>query len=110
MKLWQQFKAWIIPFVLAVSAVAAVNKARSLQKKADRVMGELEQHTEHDIDELAVDVEANVTRHDTAQKAAKKANQNAKKRIEDLANTGDDMSDLLHKYRRRRLQHSSDAT
>lgn len=110
MKLWQQFKAWIIPFVLAVLAVSAVNKARTRKKQANRAMAVIEQHTEHDIDELAVDVQANVARHDKAQKAAKEANDNAKKRIEALANSNDDMDAMLDQYRRRFVRDSADFT
>lgn len=96
-----KLKAWLIPFVLAILAVAAVNKARKKQKQVNRAYDRIEQATENDIDDLASDVEANVAAHKDAQAKAKEAKDNAKKRISDLAGSDDDMSDLLDKYRMR---------
>ncbi len=100
--IWNNFKRWIVPFVLAVVAVQAVRRSVSANKKADRAKVQRDADTQDDINEREVDVVESYERHRKAQHKSEEAKTNAQKRVQQLGESDDSLSDLLDQYRRDR--------
>ena len=94
--------AWFVPFVLAIVAVQAVRNSTRADRKADRAKDERAQSLDDVLNEREADVEGAYEAHRLAQAQAKEAKDNAKKRIEKLADTDASLGGLLHDYRRDR--------
>jgi flagellar biosynthesis/type III secretory pathway M-ring protein FliF/YscJ len=94
--------AWFVPFVIAVVAVQAVRNSTRARRKADRAKDEREHTLDNFLNDREADVKGSYEAHRLAQARAKKAKDNAKKRIEKLANTDASLGELLHDYRRDR--------
>lgn len=102
---------WIIPAVLAVLTVQAINKAAHRKAKQNRVERELSNQIDAEIAGRAADINAAHTKLQAAKDQTRAANDKAKQRLDRLASTSESMADSLDRYRRDRgLQHSSDAT
>ena len=111
MNVLKKFWKWILPFVLAVLAIHAVRKSVSAGRKEDRAKTRRDADTQDFLNERETDVVKSYERHRKAQRKSKEATTNAQKRVQQLGESDDSLSDLLDQYRRDRgLQHSSDAT
>jgi hypothetical protein len=109
--IWNKFKQWVLPFVLAVLAIHAVRKSVSAGRKEDRAKVRRYADTQDFLNERETDVVKSYERHRKAQRKSKEAKANAQKRVQQLGESDNSLSDLLDQYRRDRgLQHSSDAT